>query len=91
MPTVNVWEDNTHLHARQSALRRDESGMAVNQEAALANLDPRSQTNAPGVEPMGTSTHAVADDKQGSVPDQGIGVSRGLKVESQEAVGVAKS
>ena len=62
--------------------------MAVNQDIALANLDPRAQV---GLGPMGTSTHAVADERQGSVPDQGIGVSRDWRLESQEAVGVARS
>ena len=76
----------------------DDGGMAINQDVALANLDPRSQARDLGqgqTAKLGTSTHAVAGDvdydddddtreSKRNVPDQGICISQGWKLESTE-------
>ena len=64
---------------------RDKDGMAVNQDVAVANLDPRAQAQDLGhgnTQKLGTSTEAVASSKNANVPEQGIGVSRDYKLES---------
>lgn len=77
----------------------DGGGMAINQDVALANLDPRSQARDLGqgqTAKLGTSTHAVAgdvdyddddviaDEMKRNVPGQGIYICQGWKLESTE-------
>ena len=64
-------------------LPRDKSGMAVNQDAAVANLDPRVRTNDGQTKKMGTSSQAIASDSQDGTPGEGIGVSRDWRLESE--------
>lgn len=68
-------------------MNRDKSGMALNQDDAVTNLDPRYRAKDPGHEQgkkMGTSTQAIAaDEHSGTTPDQGIGVSRDWRLESE--------
>ena len=65
---------------------RDGHGLALNQEAALANLDPRAQAVDMGdgtTQKMGTSPNATVEDRDESPPGQGIGVSRDWKLEKE--------
>lgn len=65
---------------------RDKHGMAVDQDIALANLDPRTRTReaGQGAKRMGMSSIAVADEQRsGNVPDQGIGVLRDWRLDSE--------
>ena len=69
---------------------RDDKGMAVNQDAALANLDPRVRARDDGkgqTRRMGTSTEAVADQPTSNAPGEGIGVSRDYRLESERGSG----
>ena len=67
---------------------RDKDGMAVNQAIALANLDPRfnaqelQSRNNTSNEKLGSSTSAVANKPPNKAPDQGIGISRGWRLDS---------
>ena len=70
-------------------LSRDQSGMAVNQHAALANLDPRAGATDGGVgekAPMGTSASAAYEQHGGrgvGLPGHKIGVSTDYKLERE--------
>lgn len=59
--------------------------MALDQEIALANLDPRCRQTHPGEgnQRLGVSTTAVANESSLSVPSQGIGVSRDWRMYSE--------
>ena len=61
--------------------------MAINQDVAVANLDPRMQAKDLGhgrTKRMGTSTQAMAGDEHpAEAPVQGIGVSRDWRLESE--------
>ena len=63
----------------------DERGMAIDQEIALANLDPRTRHLKSGQsnKRMGVSTSAVADEPSRNVPNQGIEVSRDWRLDSE--------
>ena len=70
-----------------NGMHRDESGMAINQDVALANLDPRLQAKDPGngstMQSLGSSAQAGFDEeKRDGVPHQGIGVRREFELKS---------
>lgn len=78
------------------SIPRDRNGMAMDQDIALANLDPRTrgagvgevekaqgQAQGQGHQRIGTSTSVVADVMRGEVPRQGIGVSRDWRLDSE--------
>ena len=60
-------------------------GMTVDQEIALASLDPRTRTIEPrkSDQRLGVSTSAVANESSHSVPSQGIGISRDWRMYSE--------
>lgn len=66
------------------ASQRDENGMAVDQAAALASLDPRNSVQESGKKKMGISAQAVAEEPTEKVPSQGIGVSRDYRLDSEK-------
>lgn len=61
--------------------RSDKYGIAVDQDIALANLDPRTRTSRPGR--LGTSTTAVADERPNPVHENAIAVKRDWRLESE--------
>ena len=64
----------------------DQGGMAIDQNAALATLDPRLlQANAADSAnegPLGSSAQAGVDEEQRDVPNRGIGVQRDWRLSS---------
>ena len=79
----------SHQQQPPSSLPRNNAdGMAIDQDVALASLDPRSRAQDLGqsqTERLGTSALAEVDvEKKHDVPDRGIGVSHGWKLESSE-------
>ncbi|KAG8533759.1 uncharacterized protein KY384_001500 [Bacidia gigantensis] len=66
---------------------RDQNGMAIHQDIALANLDPRTKAleheRGQRHKRMGTSTNAVADQPSNDVPTRGIGISRDWRLDSE--------
>lgn len=86
-----------HASERSNGVYRHESGMAVNQEVVLANMDPRLQAKDGGkgqvIQPFGSSAQVGVDDEQvGGGLHQGTGVTREWRLEStkQWAVGDGK-
>ena len=78
-PSENGKLENGHSSVNRLG-KRDEAGMAVNQEDALANLDPRTLTTDPEgrTQRLGNTAEAVADSdrKEGEdVPQGAIGFS----------------
>ncbi|KAG8525588.1 uncharacterized protein KY384_009232 [Bacidia gigantensis] len=79
-----------HEYGAGGGTERGKGGMAVNQDVALANLDPRSEARDLGqgrTERLGTSTHAGVGgegERRRNVPDSSIGVERGWRLESSE-------
>lgn len=74
----DVYKDTTPLPV-------DQGGMAIDQSAALATLDPRLQANAASegrTQPLGSSAQAGVHDEQRDVPDHGIGVQRDWRLSS---------
>ena len=64
--------DETPVDRNERSINRDESGMALNQAAALANLDPRNRV-------IGTSAVAEAGEVRGDdMPAGAIGVEKGF-------------
>ena len=75
---VDVYMDKTPLPV-------DQGGMAVDQSAALATLDPRLHANAASesqVQPLGSSAQAGVHEDQSDVPHHGIGVQRDWRLSS---------
>ena len=66
---------------------RDAHGMALDQDVALANLDPRTRAYSGSRQGegkrLGFSSSAVADEQRSDVPDRGIGVTRDWRLESE--------
>ena len=86
--------DGVGMAITTDSMSRDKDGMALDQDIALANLDPRTrgtgrgevekaQGQGQGHRRMGTSTSAVADEMGGEVPEQGIGVVRDWRLDSE--------
>ncbi len=61
---------------------RDRHGIALNQDIALANLDPRARSSRPGPR-LGVSSTAVADERAGSTYDDTITVTRDWRLDSE--------
>ena len=61
---------------------RDRYGMAINQDIALANLDPRTRNSKPGPR-LGVSTPAIADEFPNTVPNNAIGVNRDWRLDRE--------
>ena len=64
--------------------QRDKNGMALNQKAALASLDPRISAQQQSNRKLGITTH-VANGSPRDTPDQGIAVSRDYRQESDHS------
>ena len=65
---------------------RSKDGMAADQDAALASLDPRSQARDVGsgeMQRMGNRSAAVTNAEPGDVPNEGIRISRDWKLERE--------
>ena len=88
--------DGVGVAITTDSIPRDKNGMALDQDIALANLDPRTRGTGTGEvekaqghehghghQRMGTSTSAVADEIRGEVPRQGIGVVRDWRLDSE--------
>lgn len=78
MPNSAAMESGKSRYSRKQDL-------ALDQEIALASLDPRCREMNPreGNQRLGVSTTAVADESSLSVPSQGIGVSRDWRMYSE--------
>ena len=88
---AGIYNDTAPCVTRAAAVGRGRSGvnskhgMTVDQEIALASLDPRTRTIGPrqSDQRLGVSTSAVANESSHSVPDQGIGISRDWRMYSE--------
>ena len=69
----------------KTPLPLDEGGMAIDQSAALATLDPRLLANAANegqIQPLGSSAQAGVHDEKREVPDNGIEIQRDWRLSS---------
>lgn len=88
---AGVYNDTAPCVPRAAAVGSGRSGvnskhgMTVDQEIALASLDPRTRNLEPrkSNQRLGVSTSAVANESSHSVPSQGIGISRDWRMYSE--------
>lgn len=74
------------MYTEKTFMPVDKSGMAVNQDAALASLDPRLQGKGGGgahAQPLGSSARAGVNEEKHNIPENGIGVERQWDLESR--------
>ena len=88
---AGTYNDTAPCVPRAAAVGSGRSGhnskhsMAVDQEIALASLDPRNRTIEPrqSNQRLGVSTSAFANESSHNVPSQGIGISRDWRMYSE--------
>ena len=81
----------THAHTGSATVgKRDANGMAEDQNAALAGLDPRPKNiDLDGQrQSLGTTTHAVSGIEVNTPPEEGISVNRDYKLEESRGIAI---